>query len=270
VSDKQNMLKNVSGASGIDRLIRLVTILKGENGCPWDKKQTPESISVYLAEEVHELVHAIQTANSDEVCEELGDVIFIIIFIAEMYKKEGLFDLDTAINLVCGKMIRRHPHVFEDSRAKSVGDIRKQWREIKKNEKGSLKNPSLLDSVPSGLPALMRAYRVSERAAGVGFDWDHISDVLKKVEEEIAEFKEAVSEHDKNKTKTEFGDILFTLVNVARFAKIHPETALYDAIGKFQKRFNYMEEKLSEDGMDMECATRDMLDRLWEEAKNNS
>lgn len=271
VNADQNIAENMNDANGIERLIRLVAILKGENGCPWDKKQTPESISVYIAEEVHELVHAIQTGNSDEVCEELGDVIFLIVFIAEMYKKNGLFDINTAIDSVCDKMIRRHPHVFEDSGVKSIGDIRKQWREIKKNEKSpSSKKSSILDSVPSGLPALMRAYRVSERAAGAGFDWNHIFDVLNKVDEEIDEFKEALSEKNDKKIKTEFGDILFTLVNVARFAKVHPETALYDSINKFQKRFNYMEKKLSEDGKNIESTSRNSLDRLWEEAKKKT
>jgi len=269
LSTKQNMPANPDVSIGIERLIKLVKILRGENGCPWDQKQTPESISVYIAEEVHELVHAIQSGNSDEVCEELGDVIFLIMFIAEIYKKAGLFDIKTAIDSVCDKMIRRHPHVFEDSTVNSVGDIRKQWRKIKKTEKGRSAKASILDSVPSGLPALMRAYRVSERAAGVGFDWDSIAGVLEKVDEEIDEFKDAVSEHNEKKIKTEFGDILFTLVNVARFAKIHPETALYDAIGKFEKRFQYMEKELSADGRDMESISYEDLELLWEKAKKS-
>jgi len=255
---------------GIEGLKRLISVLRGENGCPWDRKQTPESISVYLAEEVHELVHAIQTGNHEEILEELGDVIFIIIFIAELYKDNGAFDINGAIDRVSDKMIRRHPHVFEDSRVKSIGDIRNQWRKIKKNEKAFSESVSLLDSVPSGLPALMRAYRVSERAAGAGFDWHHISDVLEKVDEEIDEFRTAVAENDEKKTKTEFGDILFTLVNAARFARIHPETALYDAIGKFQKRFKYMEEKLRKSGKDVEAASHELLETLWEEAKKNT
>ena len=268
--ERKNISEPVDTTGGIERLKRLISVLRGENGCQWDKKQTPESISVYLAEEVHELVHAIQTGHTEEILEELGDVIFIIIFIAELYKDNGAFDIDSAIDRVSDKMIRRHPHVFKDSQVNSVGDIRKQWRKIKKNEKSVSTTGSLLDSVPSGLPALMRAYRVSERAAGAGFDWNHISDVLKKVDEEINEFKKAVSEGSENKTKTEFGDILFTLVNAARFARVHPETALYDATGKFEKRFKYMEEKLRKSGKDVEAASHDELDKLWEEAKENT
>jgi len=153
LSTKQNMPANPDVSIGIERLIKLVKILRGENGCPWDQKQTPESISVYIAEEVHELVHAIQSGNSDEVCEELGDVIFLIMFIAEIYKKAGLFDIKTAIDSVCDKMIRRHPHVFEDSTVNSVGDIRKQWRKIKKPKRDAQQKrlfwiPCLQDYLP--------------------------------------------------------------------------------------------------------------------------
>ena len=270
VSTENYTSNQLNTSSGIERLIKLISLLRGKNGCPWDKKQTPESISVYLAEEVHELVHAIQTGNREDVLEELGDVIFIIMFIAELYRESGDFDLNNAIDLVSRKMIRRHPHVFENSQVTSIGDIRKQWREIKKNEKPSSTTPSILDSVPSGLPALMRAYRVSERAAGAGFDWNTISDVLKKVDEEINEFNTAVSENNDKKTKTEFGDILFTLVNVARFARIHPEKALYDAIEKFENRFKYMEKELKKNGKDIETASHDVLDKLWEDAKKNT
>lgn len=252
----------------IKRLIELINTLTAEDGCPWDQKQTPESLSVYLTEEVHELAQAIQTGNSHDMCEELGDAIFLIMFIAERCEKAGLFDISAAIDAVCDKMVRRHPHVFENKPMTSVGDIRKQWRKIKKTEKTGEQKASVLDSVPAGLPALMRAYRVSERAAGAGFDWDDMAGVLKKTDEEINEFKTALDERDEHKIHSEFGDILFTLVNVARFAGIHPETALYDAVNKFEKRFQYMEKEILKDGREIESLSHDALEALWEKAKH--
>ena len=257
---------------GTDALIKLIERLRGKNGCPWDKKQTPQTMSVYLLEEIYELVDAIESGNPDDVCEELGDVLFQIFFIARLFQEMGHFDIEDVVRLNTEKMIRRHPHVFGDERVESAHEVKKLWHDIKIKEKNHSQKKSILDSVPVKLPALMRAYRISDRAAGTGFDWDDISGVMKKVEEEWSEFKtelmrknQAGKNHDS--LAMEFGDILFTLVNVARFAYIHPETALTASVKKFEKRFKHMEKAVSEDGKSIESLSKDEMNILWEEAK---
>lgn len=251
----------------LDALTRLVKTLRGDKGCPWDRQQTPRSISVYLTEEVYELVDAIESADPDRVCEELGDVLFHIFFIARLYEEMGHFDIDTVARLNSEKMIRRHPHVFGEDRLESTEKIREQWHEIKKREKNQLRSESVLDTIPLQLPALMRAYRVSERAARAGFDWSDIAGVMDKVTEECAEFKRAVAGDNHRQHEVEFGDILFTLVNVARFARIHPETALTGSIKKFEKRFREMEKRINNAGRDMNDLPQAKLDELWDEIK---
>jgi MazG family protein len=239
---------------GINALNKLIDTLRGENGCPWDKKQTPRSMSVYLVEEIYELLEAIESGNTDDICEELGDVLFHILFIAKLFQEMGSFNIDDAASVNKEKMIRRHPH---------------QWHRIKMNEKTHSGNKSILDSIPSGLPALRRAYRISERAARVGFDWNNISGVMQKVEEEWSELKTELNKSDKNQESSaiEIGDVIFTLVNVARFARIHPENALADSIKKFENRFKYMEKVILKSGRKIESVSQGEMNELWEEAK---
>lgn len=260
----------------ISALIRLIERLCGDNGCPWDRKQTPQTLTVYLIEEMYELVDAIAANNTEDVCEELGDVLFQILFIAHLYQKEGRFDLQESVRRNVDKMIRRHPHVFGEETAKTSEDVRKQWHSIKMAEKNGRPNTGLLDSIPVGLPALMRAYRISERAARAGFDWKTMAGVMEKVEEEWTEFKTEVKnsltnpqpdETTRKNLSLEFGDILFTLVNVARFAKIHPETSLADATRKFEKRFKYMERILAQNCRAIDTVSYSELNSLWEQAK---
>jgi MazG family protein len=251
----------------IQGLIELVETLRGENGCPWDKKQSPRTMAVYLLEEVYELVDAIESGNPDDICEELGDVLFHIFFVAKLFEEKGHFDAGDVAGLITKKMIRRHPHVFGSENAENAGEVRKRWHTIKMNEKSRFKNGSVLDSVPGGLPALLRAYRISERAARAGFDWDNIEGVMQKAEEEWSEFQCALNEKNKADISVEFGDILFTLVNVARFAAIHPETALKDSIKKFELRFRQMEKNLAESGRNIDSVSRNELDELWEKVK---
>jgi len=256
----------------IASLIRLIETLRGENGCPWDRKQTPRTLAVYLVEEVFELVDAIESGKPEDVCEELGDVLFQILFVARLFEETGHFSIEDAAGGISEKMVRRHPHVFGNEQARSTDEIRERWHQIKKKENPQSGMTSVLDSVPVGLPALMRAYRISERAARTGFDWPDIGGVIRKAEEEWSEFnRELDGEHpdvDKNDRATlELGDVLFTLVNVARFADIHPETALTRSIHKFEKRFRHMEQELSKSGRELESASREELDRLWERAK---
>ncbi|MEA1947913.1 MAG: nucleoside triphosphate pyrophosphohydrolase [Thermodesulfobacteriota bacterium] len=258
----------------INSIIDLIEILRGENGCPWDRKQTPGTIAVYLLEEVYELVDAIESKDPDGVCEELGDVLFHILFLSGLFREMGHFDIKDVIDFNVEKMTRRHPHVFGNERVDSVEEVRARWHQIKKEEKSLAKNASILDSVPVGFPALMRAYRVSERAAKTGFDWNDISGVMQKVEEEWSELKTVLkrenrSPKDQDLLVLEFGDVLFTLVNVARFAHIHPETALRNSIKKFEKRFKYMEKLITESRRNIESVPQVEKDELWEEAKAN-
>jgi len=261
----------------ISALIRLIERLSGDNGCPWDRKQTPRTLAVYLIEEMYELVDAIESKSPEEVCEELGDVLFQILFMTHLYQKAGHFDLQDVARRNTDKMIRRHPHVFGQDTATTSEEVRQRWHAIKMTEKNHAENIGLLDSVPSGLPALIRAYRISERAARAGFDWKTISGVMEKVEEEWAEFK---SEVDKNllygqqpdpqaqeKLSLEFGDVLFTLVNVARFARLHPETSLADSTRKFEKRFKHLERAIVQNGQQIDALSYSELNALWEKAK---
>ncbi len=261
----------------ISALIRLIEQLRGENGCPWDRKQTPRTLAVYLIEEVYELVDAIESKSPEDVCEELGDVLFQILFMAHLYQKAGHFDLQDVARRNTEKMIRRHPHVFGQETAVTSEEVRQRWHTIKMTEKNHAENAGLLDSVPSGLPALIRAYRISERAARAGFDWDSISGVMEKVEEEWAEFKSEVDKipqpgiqpdsKAQEKLSLEFGDVLFTLVNVARFAKLHPETSLADSTRKFEKRFKHMEQAIAQNGQQLNAVSYTALNNLWEKAK---
>lgn len=268
--------------SGCMALNELIDTLRGENGCPWDREQTPQSIALYLVEEVFELVDAIASGHAMDICEELGDVLFHVFFIARMFEEKGDFDMETVNRTIARKMIRRHPHVFGDSKINGTKEVRAQWREIKRREKEN-RHPgpvldsvpdSVLDSVPGGLPALMRAYRISERAAGSGFDWHDISGVMDKVEEEWAELKNELSREARSGEKIdpralEFGDVLFTLVNVARFAGFHPETALAESTAKFEKRFRLMEKMIAQKGKSLQSLPADEQQRYWDIAKRS-
>jgi tetrapyrrole methylase family protein/MazG family protein len=258
----------------INSIIELIERLRGENGCPWDRKQTPKTIAVYLIEEVYELVDAIESGDPDGVCEELGDVLFHILFIAGLFREMGHFNIKDVVDLNVEKMTRRHPHVFGNESVDTVEDVGARWHQIKMEEKSLAKKASILDSVPAGLPALMRAYRISERAAKTGFDWNDISGVMQKVEEEWSELKavlkrESRASKDQDLLALEFGDVLFTLVNVARFAHIHPETALRNSTKKFENRFKYTEKLIIESRRNIESVSQQEMDELWEEAKAN-
>jgi tetrapyrrole methylase family protein/MazG family protein len=231
-------------------------------------------MSVYLIEEMYELIDAIASDNTDHIIEELGDVMFLILFILSCFQENNTFNISDVANTNAEKMIRRHPHVFGNTSADTVDDVKKRWHKIKMQEKPDQPRKSVLDAVPASLPAVIRAYRVSERAARVGFDWENIIDVVKKADEEWEEFKAELfarrpDKNVNNEVSMEFGDMLFTLVNVARFARIHPETALTHAINKFKKRFEYMEKNADEQGLSFESMSQGQFDTLWRKAKNS-
>ena len=260
---------------GIEAVIDLIETLRGENGCPWDKKQTPQTILAYLLEETYELMDAVESGDPMEVCGELGDVLFHIFFLVSLFREMGHFDITDVVNLNVKKMIHRHPHVFGSDKVDSADEVRKQWYKIKMEEKDLSTETSILDSIPSNLPALMRAYRISERAARTGFDWENISGVMEKVEEEWSELKTVLKKQEQSpennaRVALEFGDVLFTLVNVARFTNIHPETALRDSTNKFERRFRYMEKRISNGPKDIRSISQEEKDVLWEEAKDST
>jgi len=261
--------------SPLHDLTQLIEKLRGENGCPWDKKQTSRTMALYLLEETYELVDAIENGQPDDVCEELGDVLFHIFFIAHLFAESGNFNIADVAARNIEKMTRRHPHVFGATSLTSAEEVKRQWHAIKMNEKKSASEGSLLDSLPSKLPALMRAYRISERVAKAGFDWKDMQGVLGKVEEEFSELKSAIQADDntgayQRNVSLEFGDLLFTLVNVARFAQIHPETALADATGKFETRFRQLEKILAAAGKPLASLSGEEMDLLWEKAKRQA
>lgn len=255
----------------VERLTTLIETLRGENGCPWDKKQTPDAMVRYLIEEVYELADAIIANNADAVCEEAGDVLFQLLFVIQLYCESGNFCLAEVVEKNVAKMVRRHPHVFGDAVVKTAEKVSENWEKIKLEEKGLDERRSVLSSIPQGLPALLRASMVSERAARTGFDWDDIAGVMAKTMEEWLEFSKEVDQvhgtGSSDKAGMEFGDLLFTMVNVARFARIHPETALIQSIQKFEKRFNYMEARAIEAGRDIASLTHREMNDLWEAAK---
>ncbi|MFZ0724198.1 MAG: nucleoside triphosphate pyrophosphohydrolase [Desulfobacterales bacterium] len=250
-----------------EALVQLIQTLRGPQGCPWDKQQSARSLVRYLTEEVYELIEAIEAENPDKIREELGDVLFQVFFIAELFREQGRFDIQEVARRNTEKMIGRHPHVFGDDRLDSAEAVRERWHQIKRREKANRAGASVLDSVPVQLPALMRAYRISERAARAGFDWQGISGVMEKVEEEWDEFKSAQADDRPELAAMELGDVFFTLANVARFARIHPETALAGAIKKFEHRFRKLEKRAAETGSGMESRSPVELDRMWQQIK---
>lgn len=252
-------------------LLEIIRTLRGKNGCPWDKKQTPETMWKCLAEEVYELLDAIETGEPSDICDEMGDVLFQLVFIGELYREKGYFDFSDVISKSAEKMIRRHPHVYKGLKITCENDLHKCWERIKKQEKkdaGKKPSDSVLDSIPSHISSFLRSYKISERAARSGFDWDNMAGVLKKTEEEWQEFMDALALGNMDEIAMEFGDILFTLSNVARFAKIHPETALARSTDKFEKRFRFMEKELIRRNVDLKDLSRQEIDDLWDRAKD--
>jgi MazG family protein len=264
--------EKVAPAPTFAAVMELIATLRGENGCPWDRKQTPASLTVYLVEEAFELVQAINADDTAAIRDEMGDVLFQILFLMHLYNEQSRFGPTDVLGHNLRKMIHRHPHVFGSDKVETAGEVKERWREIKKQEKGTAAG-SLMDSVPLSLPALLRAYRISERAAGIGFDWDTLQGVMAQTEAEWDEFKEELTPppeaavQDRAKAAEEFGDVLFTLVNVARLAGIHPETALSRSTEKFVRRFKRMETLAIEQDRTLESVSREEMEAFWRTAK---
>lgn len=248
--------------SGIQQLVEVVRRLMGPGGCPWDIEQTHESLKRYLLEESYELFDAIDSDASEKIKEELGDVLLQPLMHAEIKRKEGKFDIDEVAQATAEKLIYRHPHVFGDVTVEDADEVLRNWDQLKKTEKG--KEASVLGGVPRAMPALLRAYEVSKRAARSGFEWQDIDGVLLKMKEEIDEVLESLAEGDVKATASEIGDLLFTVVNFARWLKIDPEEALQQMVSRFTTRFQTMETAAQKPLREL---TFEEWDNLWETAK---
>jgi tetrapyrrole methylase family protein/MazG family protein len=245
-------------------LVSIMAKLRGEEGCPWDRRQTKETLKPFLIEETYEILETLDAGDDKGLREELGDLLFHIIFMARIAQEEESFNIYDVIQTVSEKMIRRHPHVFGRSRVSSPHEVEVNWANLKAEEKPSR---SLMEGVPRYLPALMRAYQLTTRASKVGFDWENKNQVWCKLEEELKEFKKALQDRTRTKVKDELGDILFTMVNLARFIGIDPEDALRMATDRFVERFKYIEKRLQEEGKVPQEASLAEMDALWEESK---
>ncbi|HAO93617.1 MAG: nucleoside triphosphate pyrophosphohydrolase [Deltaproteobacteria bacterium GWC2_56_8] len=251
----------------IEKLRDLMARLRGDNGCPWDREQTLPSLVPFIIEEAYEVISAIDSKDPVHIKEELGDLLFQIIFSARIMEEAGHFDLSDVIDTSHEKMVRRHPHVFGDRKAETSEEVLKHWAEIKKAEKKTARPEGYLSGIPEEMPALLRAHKVSQKAAKVGFDWKDVEEVFVKLEEELNEFKEEVRKRDAKGMEEELGDLLFTIVNVSRFMEVNPENALRKTIGKFINRFHHIESTITGKGLDLSAVPLDEMERLWQEAK---
>ena len=249
------------------KLIEIVDTLMGKNGCPWDNVQTRESLKPYLVEETYEVLEALDTNDPDQIKDELGDLLYQILFHSKISSKNNEFDIKDVLDNLKEKMVRRHPHVFKEGQINTPDQVIERWEEIKKEEKTHSNHPSILDSVPKQLPSLLKAQKLQKKAAKEGFDWDEISDVFDKLDEEIAEFKSAVLEGKDTNIQSELGDILFVLVNIAKFKKIDAEEALRSTNNKFIKRFQYIEQEVAKQGKTLKETSLEDMERHWQNAK---
>ncbi|SET78725.1 tetrapyrrole methylase family protein / MazG family protein [Oceanobacillus limi] len=248
------------------RLREVIAILRGPDGCPWDREQTHESLREYAIEEVYELIEAIDDEDDEGIIEELGDNLLQVMLHSQIGEDDGYFTIDDVIRSITEKMIHRHPHVFQDTKVNTVDDVYKNWDVLKKEEKGEHRK-SILDGVPNHLPSLAKAYKLQKKAAKVGFDWDDVQDIWKKLDEEIEEVKEAIAEKNMGEIEKELGDILFVLANISRYYKINPEIALNQTNQKFISRFSYIEEQIQQNGKEMDQSSLEEMDYYWNQAK---
>lgn len=252
---------------GIYHLLSVVETLRGENGCPWDKEQTIESLRPYLIEEAYELLDAIDGGDVAEHREELGDVLLQVALQSEIRSEANEFNFDDVAEEIAEKLIRRHPHVFGDVEVENAEEVLRNWEKIKKTEKSEDKK-SVLSGVPKHLPALQKAQRIQSRAAKVGFDWEEPSQVIDKIAEEVEELREAFENNNRDEIMSEFGDVLFAIVNLARFADLSAEDALRKTNLKFTNRFMLLEKEVDADGLDMPECSLALLDEYWEKTKS--
>ncbi len=250
--------------SPFERLEAIMEILRSENGCAWDRKQTHKSLLPYLIEETYEVIEAVESGDYNHLKEELGDLACQIVFHAQIAKEADNFEASDSINCIIDKLIRRHPHIFDDKKELSPQQVRDQWEKIK-IESGE--KESVLSGIPKSMPALVMAYRIGEKAGGVGFDWEKAEDVLEKIDEEIAELKIEITANNKEKISEEIGDLLFSIASLARKYEINPEIALKDGLNKFMSRFNLLEKEISQSSKSFDDYSLEQLEDIWQKVK---
>lgn len=251
----------------VSDLLKIITLLRSENGCPWDRVQTHESIRMNFIEETYEVCEAIDKRDNEMLKEELGDVLLQIVFHCEMEREKQCFNFDDVADGICKKLIHRHPHVFGDVKVNGVGDVLDNWNEIKKQEKGQNDASSTLDAVPLQFPALMRAQKVQKRASKAGMDYENADGALSDLKSELSELTEAVDNASVEEISDELGDLIFSAVNVARMFELDSEQVLTRATEKFISRFKKAEQTAKDEGIDMKTADAQTLDFLWKRAK---
>ncbi len=255
----------MSVGEGLEQLVSLMARLRAPNGCPWDKEQTLESLRPFILEEAYELVEAIDQSYPAAIREELGDLLLEVLFVSQICAEKAQFTIKDVMKTLEEKLVRRHPHVFRANKAKDSKEALARWDKIKDSEKQS--SSSVLEDVPRALPALVRAHKLSSRAARVGFDWKSVDDVLEKLSEELRELENARNSNNADLLAEELGDLVFTIVNLARHLKVDPEMALHSTNRKFVKRFQHVERRLAEQNRDFADASMEEMEALWEEAK---
>lgn len=253
---------------GFDQLVELVARLRSKDGCPWDREQTLRDLPKYLVEEAYELVDAVADDDTDSIEEEVGDLLFLALFFAQIGREEGRFDVGSAIARSYHKMIRRHPHVFGDANARNADEVLTHWYGIKAREKtDNGEQPSAIGNIPRGMPALLKAQKIQRNVSRVGFDWGKADEVLAKIDEELGELREALGRGDRQALAEELGDLLFSIANLARFLGLESEEALEQTNRKFIRRFQQIEKELTASGRPLTSYTLDEMDAAWERAK---
>lgn len=247
-----------------ERLVAIMATLRSDEGCAWDKKQTHKSLLPYLIEEAYEVVEAVEKADPGMLCEELGDLACQIAFHSQLASEKGLFEINDVLNSINDKLIQRHPHIFGEKRELNPQQVRDQWEKIKV-ESGEKK--SVLSGLPKSMPALLMAYRMGEKAGGVGFDWSDAAEVLAKIDEEVAELRSEIAGGNQERLADELGDLLFAISSLARKLQIDPEQALKGALGKFRERFERLEDTVNRSGRKFDEYTLEQLEEIWQSIK---
>ena len=275
MSDTSESISPQSAGARFDQLVEIMRTLRAPNGCPWDREQTLSSLRPFVLEEAYEVLDAIDRADANALCDELGDLVFEAVFLAQLCAEDGQFTIADALAAVADKLVRRHPHVFGDrdtrGSVKTAEDVKRRWEAIKADEQEAAgRQPSLLGSIPATLPALLRAYRIGKRVATVGFDWERPDQVLKKVDEELIELREAIDDGASARIEEELGDLLFAVANLSRHLGIEPEGALAHASRKFLRRFALLEQRFLERHVPLRDVPADEMEREWVRIKETA
>jgi len=247
------------------KLVETIATLRGENGCPWDREQTRDSVKMNLVEEAYEALDAIDRSDPKMLAQELGDLLIQVLFHSQISSEMGEFDVGDVLSVAVEKLIRRHPHVFGSEEVRDSKEVLKNWEEIKKAERGAL---SVLAGIPGSLPGFMRALVVQDKVGRVGFEWPDVGGALAKVAEEAVELEHAIASNDESDVRAEYGDLLFIAVNLGRYLKVNPDDALREAVQRFERRFKFIEASLKREGKSPADATLEEMDALWNECKS--